>query len=387
MVRNRNSRFVAGLTGLLIAAAATAGVATAGIATASSAATTAAPPVVKHWRFIFHAPKISPAEQFTQGFTAVVATGRTTGFAFNGQGAGGPAGETAWERTGRTGATWKKVPFPGSTLESVEYAAASSPSNVWAFGNSQTLTASRVLRWTGSKFAVVKTFGGPIWGASVFGPKDVWVYGLAPAGFAFDAPDIGVWHYNRRTWTRVGKNISGGSALNDHDVWGFTTSSVEHWNGHTWTATSVKSLLPPKAPKPAASNPQVLGILALSDSNVYAIGNGTYQVVGGPVVVLHFNGHAWSKLATGQAGIGFGPSWQRTIFDGSGGLWLPMDNGLNGALLVQYAGGKLIKAAVNPAMLTIDSVSRIPGTTQVLAGGFTHAPDGSNIDAVLLQSS
>ena len=51
------------------------------------------------------------------------------------------------------------------------------------------------------------------------------------------------------------------------------------------------------APKPVHSNPQVVGILALSDSNVYAIGNGTYQVVGGPVVVLHFNGHNWSKLA------------------------------------------------------------------------------------------
>jgi hypothetical protein len=54
---------------------------------------------------------------------------------------------------------------------------------------------------------------------------------------------------------------------------------------------------------------------------------------------------------------------------------------------VHYAGGKLTQAAVNPAKLTIDSVSRIPGTTQMLAGGFTHAPDGTNVVAVLLQSS
>jgi hypothetical protein len=377
MVRSRGSWIAAGVSGLLIA-----GAATAGIATASSAATGAAPTAVKHWRIIFQAPKISPAEQFTQGFTAVVATGKTTGFAFNGIGAGAPGGETAWERTG---ATWKVVPFPGNSLESVDYAAASSPSNVWAFGDSETLDASRVLRWTGSKFAVVKTFGGPIWGASVLGPKDVWVYGLAPAGFAFDAPAIGVWHYNGHTWTQVGKNISGGSALNDHGVWGFTATSVEHWNGHQWTATSVKSLLPPKAPKPVHSNPQVVGILALSDSNVYAIGNGTYQAVGGPVVVLHFNGHNWSKLATGQ--FGFGPDWQQSGSDGSSGLWLPMATGSNGTFLVHYAGGKLTKAAVNPATLTIDSVSRIPGTTQMLAGGFTHAPNGTNVVAVLLQSS
>ena len=379
MVRSRGSWIAAGVAGLLIAGAATAGIATAG------SAATGAPAAVKHWRTIFRAPKVSPAEQFTQGFTAVVATGKTTGFAFDGQGAGVPGGETAWERTGRTGATWKKVPFPGNSLESVDYAAASSPSDVWAFGVSQTLGAARVLRWTGSKFAVEKTFGGPIWGASVLGPKDVWVYGLAPAGFAFDAPDIGVWHYNGHAWTQAGKNISGGSALNDRDVWGFTTTSVEHWNGHRWTATSVKSLLPPKAPKPAHSNPQVVGVLALSDSNVYAIGNGTYQAVGGPVVVLHFNGRHWSKLAAGR--FGFGPFWQQSSSDGSGGLWLPMATGLDGTFLVHYAGGKLTTAAVNPATLTIDSVSRIPGTTQVLAGGFTHAPDGTNVVAVLLQSS
>ena len=374
MVRSRGSWITAGIAGLLIA-----GTATAGVAPAASAA--AAPAAGKQWHVIFRAPKVSPSLQITQDFTAVVATGRTTGFAFDGIGA--PGGETAWERTGHAGATWKKVPFPGKTNEEVAYAAASSPTNVWAFGND--FNGSRVLRWTGSKFAVVKTFGGPIWGASVLGPKDVWVYGLAPAGFAFDAPDIGVWHYNGHTWTRVGTNISGGSALNGHDVWGFTTTSVEHWNGHRWTATSVKSLLPPNAPKPSHSNPQVVGILALSDSNVYAIGNGTYQAVGGPVVVLHFNGRHWSKLAAGR--FGFGPFWQQSSSDGSGGLWLPMATGLDGTFLVHYAGGKLAKAAINPATLTIDSVSRIPGTTQMLAGGFTHAPDGTNVVAVLLQSS
>jgi hypothetical protein len=81
-------------------------------------------------------------------------------------------------------------------------------------------------------------------------------------------------------------------------------------------------------------------------------------------------------------------TWKKVPFpDSSGGLWLPMAAGLDGAFLVHYADGKLTKAAVNPAALTIDSVSRIPGSTQMIAGGFTHAPDGTNVDAVLLQSS
>jgi hypothetical protein len=72
MVRSRGS-WLAGGAGLLIA-----GAATAGIATASSAATGAAPAAVQQWRIIFKAPKVSPADQSTQGFTAVVATGNRT---------------------------------------------------------------------------------------------------------------------------------------------------------------------------------------------------------------------------------------------------------------------------------------------------------------------
>jgi hypothetical protein len=374
MVRSRGSWITAGIAGLLIA-----GTATAGVASAAGAAAPAA--AGKHWGIIFTAPKVSTALQDTQDFTAVVATGSTTGFAFDGIGA--PGGETAWERTGRTGATWKEVPFPGKTNEDVAYAAASSPTNVWAFGNNL-FNGSRVLRWTGSKFAVVKTFGGSITAASVLGPRDVWVYGLPTGG---GVPAIGVWHYNGRTWSQIGKNISGGSALNDHDVWAYTATSVEHWNGRTWTATPVSRLLPPRDPH-GLSDPQVVGILALSDSNVYAIGNGNLQDEGGPVVVLHFNGHKWSGLATGQ--FGYGPGFQQFSSDGGGGLWLAMEGSAGGtSFLVHYAGGRLTKAAVNPATVTIQSLSRIPGSTRQLAGGFTHASGnrGANVIAALWQYS
>jgi hypothetical protein len=361
----------AGIAGLLIA-----GTATAGIASAAGAA--AAPAAGKHWHVIFRAPKVSPGLQGTQDFTAVVATGPATGFAFDGIGA--PAGETAWQRTG---ASWKKVPFPGKTNEEVAYAAASSPANVWAFGTDG-FTGSRVLRWTGSKFAVVKTFGGPVTAASVLGPRDVWVYGVQAGS---GVPAIGVWHYNGRTWSRIGKNISGGSALSGHDVWGFTATSVQHWNGSTWMATPVSRLLPAKDPR-GLNDPQVVGIVALSDSNVYAIGNGNRQDEGGPVVVLHFNGHQWSKLAAGE--FGFGPDFGQVSSDGSGGLWLAMEGAAGGtSFLVHYAGGKFTEAAVSPATITIQSLSRIPGTTQQLAGGFTHAPGnrGGNVVAVLWQYS
>jgi hypothetical protein len=389
MERKRGAWLTAGIAGLLIAGTATAAIASAGSASAGSASAgsaaagnTAAPQVTQHWHLIFRAPKLSPIQQSSEEFTAVVATGKSTGWAFDGNGS--DATPTAWERIGRS---WKKVAFPAAKDSFVATAAASSPSNVWAFANNGlALNLSQVLRWTGSKWVVVRGFGGSIVGASVLGPKDVWVYGLVAGGFM--APSIGVWHYNGSTWTQVGKRISGGSALSDHDVWGFTPTSVEHWNGHTWTGTSVKGLLPAVDPH-GLNNPSLVGILALSASNVYAIGSAQSQDEGGPMVVLHFNGHKWSKVATGD--FGYGPFHNQFDSDGMGGLWIPMNGSAGGTpFLVHYAGGKLTEAVLplNPNNIDVVSVSRIPGTTQQLAGGFTSNPGrGSNIDAVILQYS
>jgi hypothetical protein len=355
-------------------AAGVAGLLAVGAATAASAAS--APPVpAPHWHFVKTVKTNSSGD-----FSAVVATGKTTAWAFDGFAA--PGGETAWERTGNT---WKKVAFPGRSTEWVATAGATSPSNVWAFADDISGTSARILRWNGSKWAVVKTFGGAIQGATVLGVNDVWVFGQQPEPFI---TAIGVWHYNGHTWARIGQGISGGSALSDRDVWAFTLTSVEHWNGRAWTATSVKSLLP-AVQRGGLNDPQVVGILALSDSNVFAIGNGVAQDEGGPVVVLHYNGHKWSKLATGQ--FGYGPG-QEFSYDGNGGLWLPMDGPADGtSFLVHYAAGKLTKAVipVNAATLTITATARIPGTTQQLAGGFTHANGnrGANVVAVLMQLS
>jgi hypothetical protein len=362
MSRSAISWIAAGIAGLLAVGAATAASASAG------QHAVAAP----RWRIV---EKVKTGVEFT----AVVATGRTSGWAFDGLPSGG--GESAWERTGNT---WKKMSFPGESGEYVAAAGATSPSDVWAFANNIFGTGSRVLRWTGSKWAQEKKFGGNIWGASVLGSGDVWVFGQVAGVFGESA--IGVWHYNGHTWKQFGKNIAGGSVLSDHDVWGFTTTSVEHWNGRKWTATSVKSLLPAKQ---LLNSPELVGILAVSDSRVYAIGSANSQDEGGPVVVLYYNGHKWTRVAQGE--FGYGPDFQQISYDGSGGLWLPMNGPEGGtSYLVHYAAGKLTKAAVpvNPATLTITSVARIPGTSEQLAGGYTHPTDNRTATSgVLLEYS
>jgi hypothetical protein len=352
-----------------------AGLLTIGGAGAASAAAGAHPVAAPHWNLV---KSVKVKTNQNGGFTAVVATGKTSGWAFDGLAT--PGGETAWERAG---SAWKQVAFPGKGTEYVALAGATSPSNVWAFANDVSFLSSRALRWTGSKWKVSETFGGNIVGESVLSSKDVWVFGEVQSF----VPSIGIWHYDGRTWKQVFKNLSGGSVLNDKDVWAFTKTSVEHYNGHKWTATSVKSLLP-AVQKGGLNDPQLVGILALSDRDVFAIGSADAQDEGGPVVVLQYNGSKWVKRASGE--FGYGPL-DGFSYDGSGGLWLPMDGPVGGtSYLVHYSAGKLTKATLpeNPATVTITSVARIPGTTEQIAGGYTH-PGGNRTPtaAVLLQYS
>lgn len=306
-------------------------------------------------------------------FTALVTTGKETGWAFD-----GTNGPTAWQRHG---STWAEVKFPGKHGEEVVAAAAASPSDVWAFTNIG--AGSRALRWNGHTWSVVTTFPEPIGGAAVLGASDVWVFGQPGI-----LEQLGARHYNGHTWSRVSKNLDGGSALAANDIWAFSGTNVDHWNGCTWSSTSVKSLLPPRQ---FLNDPLVTGIYAQSADNVYAIGNGDRQDEGGPTVVLHYNGRTWSKVAEGSFGYGTLPS-QQISPDGHGGLWLPMPGVLGApSYLVHYAAGQLtrVKLPAGVQLINVESVARIPGTAQALAGGFTHtrSAPGTNLNvvAVILQ--
>jgi hypothetical protein len=308
------------------------------------------------------------------GFTAVTAVGTTGGWAFNGQ-----SKPTAWRRSG---ASWTQVSFPGKSGERVIATAASSATNVWAFtgGGSR----SRALRWNGSGWAVERSFSKQIGGAVVLSRDNVWVFGQPYV----PGSGLGSWHFNGHTWTHVtsGKGLEGGSGVSASNIWAFGGTDVAHWNGHTWSRTSVKALLPAKS---TLNDPAVMGILEPSPNSAWAIGSGNTEDDGGPTVVLHYNGHVWSKVAQGNFGIGTDPL-QQVSSDGHGGLWIPMPaSGSRASYLVHYSGGHLTTAALpaNDRKINVDAVALIPHTTQVLGAGFTHAYNnpGANVVAAILQ--
>ncbi len=307
-------------------------------------------------------------------FTAVVAVGRAGEWAFN-----GISTPTAWERSGQS---WKQVPFPGRSGEEVVAAGASSASNVWAFSDGA--SSARALHWNGSRWSAGRSFPGQVGGAVVISASDVWVFGepFVPGS------GLGAWHYNGHAWSKVpsGHGLEGGSALSAGSIWAFAGTKVAHWNGHTWARTSVAGLLPAKQ---ELNDPAVVGIDAQSADSVYAIGSGNLEDEGGPTVILHYNGHSWSKVAEGSFGAGTSPL-QQVASDGHGGLWIPMPaSGAERSYLVHYSAGRLVAAALptGSTKINVESIARIPGTAGLLAGGFTHASDnpGADVVAVILQ--
>jgi hypothetical protein len=301
-------------------------------AQAASAATPQAP----SWHPVLSVPGGGVTE-------AVVATGKSTGWAFLRDG-------TAYQRAGAT--AWNQVPFPGSNGY-VNAAAASSPSNVWAAFQSAA-GGSQVDRWDGSNWAVVKSFLGEVTKLSVLGPDDVWAFGGASGS-------EGVFHFNGRSWAEVSSTLQGGSATSDQDVWAYSGTQLAHYDGANWTETDVAGLFP--ASSGGTSAPSLTGVLALAPGNVFATGVGWAGVGGGAAVVLHFNGHGWSLAAAGPTVIN---SAVTLASDGKGGLWMTSDTHQNFEVLLHYSAGQLVNAD-EPFM----SVASIPGTAEALGGNAT----------------
>lgn len=302
-------------------------------------------------------------------FTAVATLGRSAGWAFL-----GAATPTAWKRSG---SSWTKVAFPGKNGQEIVAAGATSASDAWAFGQD-----GQAAHWNGHSWSTQRTFRGTISSAVVAGPSNVWVFGMTGIPGA-----LGTWHYNGHGWAKVasGRGLTGGSAAGTSD-WAFGGTNVARWNGHTWVKTSVKKLLPAKQ---ELNGPSVTSMFAQSKSSVWAVGDGNLQDEGGPVVVLHYNGHSWAKVASSKTG-GY-QAFASVAPDGHNGLWIPLSTPAGGTIasFMHYAGGQLSVTQLPVASDKIDlqAVAGIPGTAGAIAVGFTHSASslGSAVVGVILQ--
>ncbi len=307
-----------------------------------------------------------------QEFSAATAATGTSAWAF--ESAAGNSKPRAYQLSGHT---WAQKPFPSQRGEQVISASSSSPSNVWAFTITDHST-SRVLHFNGHSWKQVKTFGKIVSAGLAVSPADVWVFGEP------FAPELGTMHFDGHKWTKVsGAPLLGGSALSARSVWAFGAASVAHWNGRSWHRASVARLLPKKN---RLCGPGILnGIDAISAKNVYAAGAAGCPDGEGPLVLLHFNGRAWSRVAIKT--VHAFPA--AIIGDGSGGLWIPVGSGgPPSSMMYHFAHGTLSKASfpVSPLHLFLSGAAVGTRTTAAIAFGLTRSSiTASKSTAVIVQ--
>jgi hypothetical protein len=210
---------------------------------------------------------------------------------------------------------------------------------------------------------IMRSFPGQVSALSVLAANDVWVF-----GGLHGSTSQGVFHFDGRHWTQVSSAWQGGSALSDRDIWVYSGTTIGHFDGHRWTEVNVAGLFPAKTPGEYTS-PLVTGIVALSPNDVFAAGEGPIGPHSANGVILRFNGRSWGLAARGGFLSAVG---QQFAADGLGGLWLSASNVEGPSLLFHYSAGKVAPVSLpgSTGLPTASrSVSRIPGTTEVLSGG------------------
>jgi hypothetical protein len=248
---------------------------------------------------------------------------------------------------------------------------------MWAF------TSDRRALWFGARgWHFSRQFSRSIGSAVAFG-SSVWVFGepFTPGA------GLGTWHYSAGRWTKspTGGGLFGGSALTLDSVWAYGAKVVAHWDGVSWTRTSVAGVLPPST---SLCDSHLTGIYAESQTSVWAIGTGGCQDQGGPFVLLHYNGSTWSRVAlVSRLGA------PTTILpDNNAGLWITVTTGFPGASsVVHYVNGKLTSARlpIGPNRLLLFAASTTAlihgrGSIVVYAVGFRRDPVTHVADAAVI---
>ncbi|HUA03923.1 MAG TPA: hypothetical protein VMB27_08475 [Solirubrobacteraceae bacterium] len=204
--------------------------------------------------------------------------------------------------------------------------------NAWAVGEGA--SGGLIEHWTGSAWSTVAlpdpsftpATGNAI---SADSANDVWVVG-STINPATEATVPEALHYNGLTWTVVAVpepsqasgTLNAVTALSAGNAWavGEDTGAgsaiggstlIEHWNGTAWSVVA--------SPTPGAY-PSLSGVAARSAGDVYAVGTNLPSVNGGPeqAMILRWNGSAWSVDSSGAFG---GSLAAAATFPGASSEW------------------------------------------------------------------
>ena len=191
--------------------------------------------------------------------------------------------------------------FAGSSYNTLNAIDADSQNSLWAVGRGKgTLTA----RWNGVAFAAVAsanagTGANELKSISAVNANDIWAVGNA-------AGDPLTMHWDGTSWTIVPTPsftedafLEGVTAIASNDVWavGFQSSpaSVDssnvilHWNGTAWSVVA--------SPNPGGNSLDKLhDVKAVGPNDIYAVGEYKDRTGKELATILHWNGAVWTVV-------------------------------------------------------------------------------------------
>jgi hypothetical protein len=161
-------------------------------------------------------------------------------------------------------------------------------------------------------------YGNILWGMTAAGKNDVWGVGVQATASSNNTLAI---HWNGTSWSAVstpnpapdcedgdilwgGQSLNGVAAVSPTDVWAVggdcygINTLIEHWDGTAWSMVASPRLRIGGGDAWAT----LYGVAAISSSNVWAVG---YQSAGGiQPLVEHWDGHVWSVISGASPGGG-----------------------------------------------------------------------------------
>ena len=167
----------------------------------------------------------------------------------------------------RTAGGWQQFATPATTvMDALEAVDATGPADAWAVGSGFThpfggTSVAIVVRWNGVRWDSVRIpQPSPValFGVEALAPNDVWAVGHTYPGGPF--------------WIPV----------------------ILHWNGTAWSRATIP---------PFPSGGQLRDVVALSPTNIYAVGT-EGEGSNGRTLVLHWDGRSWTRQATPSPPVG-----------------------------------------------------------------------------------
>lgn len=273
------------------------------------------------------------------------------------------------------GSVWRRVasPDPARRNDELNAVVAIAPDDVWVVGSfGLAHPTGLVLHWDGSgwqrrllPYAARHSF---LQDMTAISANDVWAVGVTG-----DDTTARTLHYNGVAWKLVPSissqdlGLAAVAATSSTDVWAVGGVLIEHWDGHSWHRVASPG---------AGHRRRLTGVAAISPTDALAVDRGRHAVD-------HWDGSRWTTVAT--AAGGFSGNLFDVAASGPADAWIVGDN--SGLPVVDHWDGATLAEGVmpRPIFAGLGRVTNVPTTTSYWAvGAIGHTGPAGNFYATPL---